>query len=279
MKRNLSTSIIIPAYNRFSLLCEAIDSVLAQTDSDYELIVVDDGSTDATSTIQTLYEGRLRYVRQENRGVSAARNRGIAEARGSLIAFLDSDDLWHPEKLALQKAAMNENLSNQISYTEEIWFRNGVRVNPMKKHAKSSGWIFEKSLRLCLISPSSVMVRRSLLDRVGTFEETFPVCEDYDLWLRISKDHPVHLIVQPLIIKRNGHSGQLSATGWGFDRFRVESIVRLLENGSLNPEQTRAAREVLREKCCILSKGFYKHGNRGLGRFYQNLAARAAGSA
>lgn len=275
MNRAPSTSIIIPAYNRFSFLCEAIDSVLAQTDSDYELIVVDDGSTDATETVATIYGERLRYVRQENRGVSAARNRGIAEARGDLIAFLDSDDLWCPEKLAVQKAVMEKDPSCQISYTEEIWYRNGVRVNPMKKHAKASGWIFEKSLRLCLISPSSVMVRRALLDRVGTFDEAFPVCEDYDLWLRISKDYPVHLIRQRLIIKRNGHAGQLSATGWGFDRIRVKSILRLLRDASLSPGQTQAAREVLREKCRILADGFYKRGNRKLGRFYQCLPAAA----
>lgn len=271
MNRAPSTSIIIPAYNRFAFLCEAIDSVLAQTDRDYELIVVDDGSTDATDTVQSIYGRRLRYVRQENRGVSAARNRGIAEARGSFIAFLDSDDLWYPEKLAVQKDAMKRDPSCQISYTEEIWIRKGVRVNPMKKHAKESGWIFEKSLRLCLISPSSVMVRRSLLETVGTFAEELPVCEDYDLWLRISKDYPVHLIRQPLIIKRNGHAGQLSAAGWGFDRFRVESILRLLKGTSLTPEQTLAAQEVLRAKCRILSQGFYKRGNRERGRFYECL--------
>ena len=273
MNRTPSTSIIIPAYNRFSLLCEAINSVLAQSDKDYELIVVDDGSTDATSTVQAIYGRRLQYVRQENRGVSAARNRGISEARGNLIAFLDSDDLWCPEKLAVQKAAMKKDPSCQISYTEEIWFRKGVRVNPMKKHAKASGWIFEKLLRLCLISPSSVLVRKNLLETVGTFTEEFPVCEDYDLWLRISKDYPVHLIRQPLIIKRNGHAGQLSAAGWGFDRFRVESIVRLVKGACLTPAQTLAAQEVLKTKCRILSQGFYKRGNHELGHFYEFLPA------
>jgi GT2 family glycosyltransferase len=275
IRQGCCVSVIIPAYNRFSLLREAIESVLAQTDNQYEIIVVDDGSTDKTHTIAETYKGKLRYLHQRNRGVSAARNRGIFEAKGDYICFLDSDDLWFPDKLAVQRAAMETDLSCQVSYTEEIWYRNGVRVNPMKKHAKHSGWIFEKSLRLCLISPSSVMIRRHLFDTIGTFSEDFPVCEDYDLWLRITKDYPVRLIEKPLITKRNGHPGQLSASGWGFDRYRVQSIVRLLSTGGLNREQTLAARLILKEKCRVLANGFYKRGNTDMGKYYETLVDHA----
>ncbi len=255
------------------MLCEAVDSILAQTDTDFELIVVDDGSTDETGSIRETYKERLHYIYQENRGASAARNRGAAEARGSLISFLDSDDLWLPKKIEVQKAAMEEDPEVQISYTGEIWYRKGVRVNPGKKHAKYSGWIFEKCLPLCIISPSSVMLRQSLFRQVGGFDETFPVCEDYDFWLRISKDVPVHLIEEPLIIKRNGHPGQLSVSGWGFDRYRVRSIARLLERGELTGNQARTAQRVLRQKCKILSKGFSKRGNIERSNYYKKLSA------
>jgi GT2 family glycosyltransferase len=272
MKKSPSLSVIIPTYNRFPMLCEAIESVLAQTDSDFELIVVDDGSTDETETIREIYKGRLCYIYQVNRGASAARNRGAVEARGDFISFLDSDDLWLPGKIAAQKAAMETDPTIQISYTEEIWYRKGVRVNPAKKHAKYSGWIFEKCLPLCIISPSSVMIQKKLFERVGGFDDSLQVCEDYDLWLRISKDVPVHLIEESLIIKRNGHPGQLSASGWGFDRYRVKSIDRILESGDLSENQAFAARIAMKQKCRILSKGFAKRGNLEMARLYEKLA-------
>jgi glycosyltransferase involved in cell wall biosynthesis len=271
MKKTPSVSVIIPTYNRFHMLCEAIDSVLAQTDSDYELIVVDDGSTDKTGTIQELYKGKLHYIYQENSGASAARNRGAVEARGEWIAFLDSDDLWQPEKLETQRAAMEGAPELKVSYTNEIWYRRGVRVNPGKKHAKYSGRIFEKCLPLCIISPSSVMIQKQLFLSLEGFNEDFPVCEDYDLWLRITKDFPVLFIPDHLIIKRNGHSGQLSASGWGFDRYRVQSIAALLKSGELTEDQASVAQKVLSKKCRILSNGFNKRGNLEMGKYYENF--------
>jgi glycosyltransferase involved in cell wall biosynthesis len=263
-------SVIIPTFNRFPMVCEAIDSVLSQTHREFELIVVDDGSTDETGAIAERYKGRLRYIYQENRGASAARNRGVAESHGDLIAFLDSDDLWLSGKLEVQGAVMADP-DVRISYTEEIWYRRGVRVNPGNKHAKYSGSIFEKCLPLCLISPSSVMMEKSLFGEVGGFDEDLPVCEDYDLWLRITKDWPVRLIEQPLIVKRNGHPGQLSASGWGFDRYRVQAIQRLLTPGSLQAGQADLARKVLKNKCNILSKGFRKRGNLDQAQYFESL--------
>ncbi len=262
MKKRPLVSVIIPTFNRFAMLCEAIDSVLAQTFTDFELIVVDDGSSDETESVRKQYGTSIQYFLQENQGVSAARNRGIREARGEFICFLDSDDLWLPRKLELQFAAMFENPADWISYTEEIWYRRGVRVNPKRKHAKRGGWIFAHCLRLCIISPSSVMIRKNLFEEVGVFDEEFPVCEDYDLWLRIAKDHPVRLIEEPLIIKRNGHPGQLSTSDWGFDRYRLRSVARLLASGSLSPDQADAAVAVLTEKCRILYRGFLKREKR-----------------
>ncbi len=272
MKKPPLVSVIIPTFNRFPMLCEAIDSVLAQSFSDFELIVVDDGSSDETGSIGTRYGPSIQYLFQGNQGVSAARNRGIERARGDFICFLDSDDLWLPHKLAVQYAAMIENPAEPVSYTEEIWYRRGVRVNPKKKHAKHGGWIFAQCLTLCLISPSSVMIRRNIFDSVGIFDEDLPVCEDYDLWLRISKDFPVRLIPDPLIIKRNGHRGQLSASNWGFDRYRVQSVAQLLSAGTLSPDQVEAAVRLLAQKCRILHRGFMKRGKTQEAEVYARLA-------
>jgi glycosyltransferase involved in cell wall biosynthesis len=252
-------SVIIPAYNRAWTLRAALDSVLRQEYPAFEVLAIDDGSTDETPELLREYESRIRVLRQPNRGVSAARNRGIAAARGSLIAFLDSDDRWLPGKLAAQAAFFEANPEALICQTEELWVRNGVRVNPRRRHQKRSGMIFEPSLALCLVSPSAVMVRRSLFDEIGLFDESLPACEDYDLWLRVSRKYPVHLVETPFIVKHGGHADQLSRMP-GLDRYRVESIRNLLDAGGLAPEQETAARRVLAEKCRIYAAGCRKRG-------------------
>ncbi len=254
-------SVIIPTFNRRQLVREAVALVCAQRDADYEIIVVDDGSTDGTADmLRAEFGSRLRPICTENRGVSAARNRGVAESHGDLIAFLDSDDLWLPDKLAAQGRFLREHPNAAICQTEEIWVRNGVRVNPCKHHRKPSGDIFEASLRLCLVSPSAVMVRRALFEASGGFDESLPACEDYDLWLRIARDTPVWLIDRPLVIKRGGHADQLSRRFWGMDRFRVASLARLLAHNELTPRQRGEALKVLKEKCAIVANGAARRG-------------------
>ena len=264
-------SIIIPTYNRFSFLTEATESIFLQTYTDYELIVVDDGSTDETSQIQELYPGKLKYILQENRGASAARNRGIRESSGEYICFLDSDDLWKKNKLKMQVEYMERETDFNISYTDEIWIRNGVRVNPREKHKKYSGLIYDKCLPLCIISPSSVMIKREILDRVGLFDENLPICEDYDLWLRISRNCPILYIDKKLIIKRGGHDDQLSQKYWGNDRFRVKALSKILDSGTLTPEQRRLTISELQRKCDILSQGFLKRKKMGDFQYYKQL--------
>ncbi|MGD9383394.1 MAG: glycosyltransferase [Desulfobacterales bacterium] len=266
-------SVIIPTYNRGWIIKEAIDSVMAQNYRDFELIIVDDGSTDNTSDILNSYHGDILVFRQENRGVSAARNRGIVEASGRFIAFLDSDDLWLPQKLFRQVEFFNKNPDAKICQTEETWIRNGVRVNPKRKHKKPCGMIFEPSLALCLISPSAVMIRRSLFEKVGGFDETLPACEDYDLWLRISCRYPVYLIETPLIIKRGGHNDQLSASP-GLDKFRIKSLNRIIESNLLSKSQYRAAVKTLRQKCMIYSAGCRKRGREDEALYYMTLSKR-----
>ncbi|MGD8252501.1 MAG: glycosyltransferase [Desulfobacterales bacterium] len=264
-------SVIVPTFNRDWILREAIESVLAQTFKDLELIVVDDGSEDATQKLLAAYGSRIRVHRQENRGVSSARNAGIAMARGSLVALLDSDDTWLPTKLERQVAFMDSRPGVLISQTEEIWIRNGRRVNPARKHRKPSGLFFERSLEMCMVSPSAVMMRRGLIETVGPFDESLPACEDYDLWLRIGCRFPIWLLDEPLVVKTGGHGDQLSG-GWGLDRYRIRSIRNCLEAGILTPDQRDAAVRVLRRKCRIYADGCRKRGRHGEADRYEAIA-------
>ncbi len=266
-------AVILPTHNRAWCLAEAVESVLAQRFGDFELIVVDDGSTDETPALLSRYGERVRTIRQEHRGVSAARNRGIAASRSPLVAFLDSDDLWLPEKLSRQVAFFEEHAEAVVCQTEEIWVRNGRRVNPRLRHRKPSGWIFEPSLELCLVSPSAVMARRELFADVGLFDETLPACEDYDLWLRVSLRHPVFLLPEPGVVKRGGHADQLSRT-WGLDRYRVRAIEKILDTERLTAGQRAAAVRVLRRKCKIYAEGCRKRGRTEEAEAYERLAGR-----
>jgi glycosyltransferase involved in cell wall biosynthesis len=264
-------TVIIPTYNRSRFLKEAIDSVLSQDFRDFELIVVDDGSTDDTSGIVAPYHDRLCYVFQKHRGVSAARNTGIAQAQGSLVAFLDSDDLWLPKKLSTQIDFFCNNRGALICQTEEIWIRNGIQVNAKKRHKKYSGDIFEQALPLCIVSPSAVMIKKILFDRVGLFDESLPVCEDYDFWLRVSAIYPVYLIEAPLIIKRGGHDDQLSKSLPGIDRFRIEALQKILASGVLTESQRGLALKTLEKKCRIYGTGCLKRGRIKEGKHYLTL--------
>jgi glycosyltransferase involved in cell wall biosynthesis len=268
-------SVVIPTYNRPSMLKEAVDSVLTQDFEDFELIVVDDGSTDGTAEEIERYGGRVKLIQHsENRGVSAARNKGLLHARGKYIAFLDSDDLWVKGKLKIQVTFLDDNPHYPLCYTDEVWIRKGRRVNPKVKHAKYSGWIFEKCLPLCTISPSSAMMRKTLFSKVGLFDEALPVCEDYDFWLRVSARFPIFFINRKLIIKRGGHPDQLSQRSWGNDRYRVIALEKLLSEPYLSEEERRMVLEEMKRKCQILSKGFFKRGNEIEARYYQEIMKR-----
>lgn len=263
-------SVVIPTCNRGWILKEAIDSVLSQDFKDFELIVVDDGSTDDTQDILAAYKKQIIVLKQNNKGVSAARNSGIRAASGTHIAFLDSDDLWLPEKLSLQIDFFQSNNDVLICQTQEIWIRNGVRVNPKKRHKKYSGDIFKQSLDLCLISPSAVMIKKILFKKVGLFDENFFACEDYDLWLRICCRYPVFLIDTPLTVKRGGHDDQLSKAS-GLDKLRIESIKKVLESNLLSKNQYMAAVRALKKKCDVYAGGCLKRGRMEEAKYYLKL--------
>ena len=264
-------SVIVPTYNRADRLERALNSIVSQTYQDFELIVVDDGSTDKTSQLMKSFPKAQYFYIKKNSGVSKARNVGLAFAKGELICFLDSDDLWKEKKIQIQPLWLENNKDSQICYTDEIWVRNGVRVNPMNRHRKYSGDIFRHCLGLCIVSPSSVMIRAKLFDEIGNFDESLPACEDYDLWLRIASKYAFHFIEEPLIIKYGGHSDQLSKKYWGMDRFRVVALKKLLDQNSLDKEKLKLTRSVFLEKCSILIKGFEKRGKKEEESFYREL--------
>jgi len=218
-----------------------------------EVIVVDDGSTDNTSQIQQDFP-HAKYIYQKNAGVSSARNSGIKHATYEWIAFLDSDDTWHVDKLALQVDFHAKNPHAKMSYTDELWVRNGEQVKMPKKYKKYGGDIFKECLSHCIIAPSSALLHKSLFDEVGLFDESLEVCEDYEMWLRVACGNEIGLIDKKLIIKYAGHDDQLSFKHWGMDRFRVLALEKLLDG-----DKDEIVRGVLLEKYRILLKGAVKY--------------------
>lgn len=255
-------SVVISTYNRLELISRALDSIINQTLPADEIIVVDDGSVDnSASWIKQRYPD-LRVLVQPNQGVSTARNNGIRLARNDWIALLDSDDEWLPNKLKQQVAAIEQHPKTVLCHCDEQWVRNGRRVNPMKKHAKAGGWIFEQCLPRCVISPSATMLRKTLLDEVGWFDESLPACEDYDLWLRVCARYPVLYIEQQLLIKYGGHADQLSRLHWGMDRFRITALEKIRDQ--ITVEQRRKLESILKQKINIVLNGAIKRSNQSI---------------
>ena len=263
----MNVSAVIPTFNRGHCLLRAINSVLAQTTPVDEIIVVDDGSDDKTYDLLVKSElldmrgqmPNIRYLYQENKGVSAARNLGIKEAENEYIALLDSDDAWAETKIERQALKLEKKkFSCRITHTEEIWLKDGQRINPKKKHKKSGGFIFEKCLPLCCISPSSVLLHRTLFDDYGFFDEKLPACEDYDMWLRLCAFEEVLFVDDALTVKYGGHADQLSRVFWGMDRFRVQALEKLLNSGKLSKTQRSQTLEMLIRKIDILLLGAKK---------------------
>jgi len=253
-------SVIIPTYNRAYILPKAIESVINQTFKDLEIIVVDDGSTDETPYIITKYP--LIYVKKPRKGVAHARNTGIKKAQGKFICFLDSDDYFVPEKIEKQLKFFEKNPQYKIVQTEEIWYKGNRRIFPKKKHQKAEGYFFDRAIKLCVVSMSTVMIKRELFDEIGLFDEDFWVCEDYEFWLRIAIKMPVGLIKEPLVIKSGGRPDQLSALK-GLDYYRVLALIKLFKNyqKDLTLEQKIMLFAEAQKKFKIFYKGALKHGN------------------
>ncbi len=249
-------SVIIPTYNRADLVVQAVESVLAQSLAPQEIIVVDDGSTDDTLAKLAAFQNEIKVIRQKQRGVSAARNFGIQNAKEEWLAFLDSDDLWKSKKLERQGEELGKN-SAAVCYTDEEWRKNGQWKNQKKIHKKYGGQIYQYCLPLCIISPSSVLLHKNVIDKIGLFDESLPACEDYDYWLRMSRCFTVLYIPERLIVKRAGEWEQLS-NQHSLDRYRIIVLHNILTQPLSKDDYEKTVKE-LKYKCHIYAAGCEKH--------------------
>ena len=255
-------SVVIPTLNRINTLQRALDSVINQTYKPAEIIVVDNGSSDGTLKFLREQYPKITILTENKIGVSSARNKGIKKSINQWIALLDSDDAWHPRKLEIQTSMLDSALKEyNLIHTDEVWFRNNKHINQMKKHKKQGGDIFERSLSLCCISPSSVLFKKNILDKVGLFDESLPVCEDYDMWLKICSSEEVLFAQDKLTYKYGGHKDQLSKSYWGMDRFRIKSIENIIKNFDLTYKQKKQAKKELIKKLKIIINGAFKRNN------------------
>jgi glycosyltransferase involved in cell wall biosynthesis len=217
-------SVIIPVYNCIEYLPKALASVLDQNNVTVEVIVVDSSTDNSCATFSSQSESRVRYVYQEPRGVSAARNLGIQHAQGDYIAFQDADDEWLPDKLKIQMSAFYQYPDTGLVFTDTMMFRDGEVIQEAmnrhmlrdwcRSHASDEpgcyyGGLYEQLLKRDCMNTSSVLVRRKVLEEHGTFDENFKVGEDYDLWLRIARNHPM-IFIDRVLCKYRVQDGGLS---------------------------------------------------------------------
>jgi glycosyltransferase involved in cell wall biosynthesis len=247
-------SVVILTYRCAQYLPEAIESVLAQTYRDFEIIVVDDGSTDNTQEVLARYGDQIRVIRQSNQGSAAARNAGILTARGEYIAFLDADDVWLPKKLEKQVSLIEERPEVGWVYSDHRQFdesglrassffeQNGLRPPP-------EGWILRKLVWDCITSTITVLARASCFREVGLFHTSLPRGQDYDMWLRLAGRFPVGCLDEVLALYRE-HSAQVtSRTRSGLIEYHTWRVLRKFALGryrGLPPEVRREARAILR---------------------------------
>ena len=269
-------SVIIPTLDRLPMLQEAVESVRQQTEQAWELLVVDDGSTDGTSGWLRTQPDIRALDHPVPRGPSAARNLGAAHARGEYLAFLDSDDLFLPHKLQLQADLLARDPGAPLCHGNEIWMRGGKELRQKKKHQKLGGRIFSHCLPMCRISPSASVIQRRCFEELGGFDEELEVAEDYELWLRLTCRHRVSLVPEPVIIKRGGHPDQLSEKYGQIEKFRIEALRRVLSCAPLDSDQRREALETLRTKCEIYSLGCEKRGRHQEAGHYRELPKKIA---
>ena len=258
----MNISVVIPTYNRANHILNAIKSVQNQTYKIDEIIIVDDGSTDNTKEL--LNNQDIKYIYQENHGVSSARNIGIKNCKNDWIAFLDSDDIWIDNKIELQVNSHKKNPDILISHTDEYWIRNGKQINKKYHQQKPSGWCFLDNLDSCKIGPSTTLLHKSIFKNIGYFDENLKVCEDYDLWLRILQKYELGLISKPLINKIAGDYPQLSFDTFAMDRFRIIALEKHLN--------TKYKSEIIKhiiQKLTYLVNGAKKRDNQEILNIYR----------
>ena len=240
-------SVVTPVYNGESHLVECIESVLAQTYRNVEIIVVD-GSTDDTKSMLASYMDRITYLYQEPTGVAAARNAGLQKAHGQLIAFLDADDIWLPEKLSIQVEAFLQHPEAGIIFSDNLNFDESGVLRSSACKPMIEGWLekqripetdfaygrlYKELLVGNCIGTCSILVRREVLNEVGIFDETFRICEDYDLWMRIARRHPVLYVDRVLSkyrVRPDGLSGSLEERQSRWNYYGIQVREKHLRN-------------------------------------------------
>jgi len=258
----MKISVVIPTFNREAFILKAIDSIKKQSVNVDEIIVVDDGSSDNTKSL--LENSDIKYIYQKNSGVSSARNAGIKEAKNDWLAFLDSDDTWHETKIEKQIEFHKQNKGILLSHTNELWKRNDKIINQKKHQLKPSGFCFLQNLEACKIGPSTVMIHKDIFSKIGLFDENLIVCEDYDLWLRISKEFEIGYLEEKLMTKYAGHENQLSFTTFAIDQYRIQALEKHLKSEHKNDVQKELIRKIE-----LILKGARKHNNEILIKKYE----------
>lgn len=256
---------IIPTYNRADFLKKTINSIINQTYKIDEVLIIDDGSTDNTNEVLKKFGNSIKIIKTTNVGVSAARNTGIKNAKNDWLAFLDSDDHWLEDKIQKQINLHVENKDVLFSHTGERWIRDGKVIKYPKKLAKPSGECFLENLPTCKIAASSVVVHKCIFEDIGLFDEDLSVCEDYDMWLKISHKYKIGLIEEEGIIKQAGHE-QLSQTIFAIDRYHIYSLKKFL-----NSEYQEEVKNEIMKKCKVLIKGALKHDNKEIFNEYSKI--------
>jgi glycosyltransferase involved in cell wall biosynthesis len=255
MQRDPVISVVIPCYNAERWIAATLRSVLNQDWEKLEVIVVDDGSADASAGVVERDFPQVKLLRQKNRGVAAARNRGIKSATGEWIAFVDADDIWLPGKLTAQWAALRVHPESRLAYTAwQVW--HSTEPEPASEYlaeldcaggdssrwAGASGWIYPELLQDCVVWTSTVLVRRALLEEVGCFDETLHVGEDYDLWLKISRHTPILRVSRPFALYRS-HADSITRKA-PERNYQAEVISRAIDRwGYMSPDGRIAARK------------------------------------
>jgi len=270
-------SVIIPTYNRSSLLIEALESVFAQTAGYSEIIVADDGSTDSTEADVVKLNDRIltpvRYIYQSHTGMPGqVRNMGAGMAEGEYLAFLDSDDFWQSEKLMKQIDFFENQSDIKICHTRETWLRKGKEISQAKQRHKREGNVFSDALKKCIIGPSTVMMKRELFEDAGGFREDLEIAEDYEFWLRITDRNPVGYIDEPLVIKRAGEWEQLSEKYGHIELFRLRGLKDLVDSRAFTEEHKEEAARELSLKCRIYAAGCRKRGRKDEAVEFEKLA-------
>ena len=256
-------SVIIPSYNRMEFLKQAVKSVLDQTYRSLEIIVVDDGSTDETPNfiagLSSPADIAIRYIRAGHCGKPGkVRNIGIRKASGNYIAFLDSDDLWVPVKIEEQISFFRENPDLSFCHTREIWKRGDKIISQSSQRHSRFGCIFRDSLKKCIIGPSTVMIKKELMEKSGLFREDLEIAEDYELWLRITSRFRIGYIDKPLVVKRGGHADQLSLKYSHIEIFRIQALLKNIGEGYFDEEQMGMVQEEMERKWRIYIQGRLK---------------------